>query len=87
MHTEDEARELWCPMVRYERESAEPSFNRCRGNDGVHNNPPDPCRCIASQCAMWRWHQTEAKYRGAGDTFITVKGIGYCGLAGKPVVV
>jgi hypothetical protein len=52
MHTEAEAKELWCPMDR---------------TDDLEK------RCIASECAMWRWRH---------GTKITRHG--YCGLAGRP---
>ena len=77
MHTEQEARKLWCPMVRYGGENeasnrwSEP-FER-----GGHYKPdlnPDICRCIASQCAMWRWEE--------GETGKVTRG--YCGLGGAP---
>jgi len=59
MHTEKEARELWCPMARSQGNCDEPAANRWigAGGDGVTEmqmNPPDS-RCIASKCAMWRW--------------------------------
>lgn len=38
---------------------------------------PASCRCIANQCAMWRW---AAPGEHAADT-----SRGYCGLAGTPI--
>lgn len=39
------------------------------------NRVPASCRCIASQCAMWRWSEIDC-----GDDRR-----GYCGLAGQAV--
>jgi hypothetical protein len=71
--SEKEARERWCPMVRYARQ-LEPgeivvAFNRCEGRTDYVNNPPSS-RCIASECMMWRQEDRDD--------------LGYCGLAGKP---
>lgn len=44
MHTEDEAKKLWCPMVR---EATMEGNNR----DG----PEHYAVCLASGCAFWRW--------------------------------
>jgi hypothetical protein len=44
MHTEAEARELWCPMHR-------DLFIVDEGAAAVNDNT----KCIASRCAMWRW--------------------------------
>lgn len=43
--TEDDARQKWCPMVRYPLWPDECSG----GNEGA--------RCIASDCMMWRWDE------------------------------
>ena len=50
MLTEAEAREKWCPMVRYVSGDDDAPANRW---SGVNN--PSPCRCIASQCMAWRF--------------------------------
>ena len=67
-HTEEEAQKLWCPMARYAREGTT-AFNRCEGAHDYLSNPKS-CRCIASDCAMWRW----ARYS---------EDKGYCGLGGR----
>jgi hypothetical protein len=65
-HTEGQAWHLWCPMARYtEGDSA---ANRWPGSQEEASIPP-PNRCVASQCAMWRWLTDET---------------GYCGLGGEP---
>lgn len=40
-HTPEQARELWCPMVRM--------------RDGSNVDHGDRMMCIADKCAMWRW--------------------------------
>jgi hypothetical protein len=67
-HTEAQAGQLWCPMSRFEGNDGSAKRWSIFNNE-VTTNPPE-CRCIASQCAMWRW---------ADDT------TGYCGLAGAPI--
>lgn len=97
MHTPDQARELWCPMVRIARHEsvdvpvpiipgsghsgashqALPTIVAGCNTDALgRNRVPASCRCIADQCAMWRWalHQDEPNWRT----------VGYCGLAGRP---
>jgi len=91
-HTPEQARLLWCPMVR-----------ASNGNDYSANcgniepdRTPGYARCIADKCAMWRWEYMTAsvpvEVQGAGHdmarTFETrvVRTHGYCGLAGRPEV-
>jgi len=65
-HTESQARELWCPMVRIaRRELIQPhapdtAYNNtvvagCNTDALGRSRVPPSCRCIASECAMWRW--------------------------------
>ena len=58
MHTEEQAREKWCPHARttYVGDSGAEQFpsNRYGTSDGTNFNPKD-CRCIASDCMAWRW--------------------------------
>ena len=49
MKTENEARELWCPMVRLAPLGADETYTVASTRDDKIG------RCIASQCAMWRW--------------------------------
>ena len=82
MHTEKQAKELWCPMVRHQGDGGA-SFNRSRYNSNPINADTDKtaerhqgtfgCHCIASKCAMWRWTDSPG-----------LVSRGYCGLAGKP---
>lgn len=64
MHTEEEARKLWCPFARSlpMRENASgdnfetlPPHNRTIDEGGKHFM--DTARCIASECAAWRWER------------------------------
>jgi hypothetical protein len=71
MLTEKEAREKWCPMVRYSSGTGDDAANRF----GVTS--PAVCRCIASDCMMWRWDEENIPF---GDD----NAVGYCGRAGKP---
>lgn len=60
MHTPDQARKLWCPMVRL---AAAHANGDVEGNQSIMNRlqtptgpaTPDASMCIADQCAMWRW--------------------------------
>ena len=61
MNTEDEARTLWCPMVRHEGEGG--TFNRGWAAHNPLNLSADikqaafACNCIATRCSAWRWGQ------------------------------
>jgi hypothetical protein len=72
--TEEEAKKMWCPMARVELYNAF-AANRerlvYRGDGRGFTTPKglDACRCIASDCMMWR-----------KDSQTT----GFCGLAGRP---
>lgn len=59
--TEEDAKTKWCPMVRAPY-----------GGYGSVNTYDKHFKCIASDCAMWRWSKLPAQ--------------GYCGLAGKPEI-
>lgn len=75
MNTPEQASTLWCPMARVAQIGEEETA----------------ARCIADQCAMWRWEHATASVPtttlGAGGepgrTFETrtVQTHGYCGLA------
>lgn len=66
MHTVEQAKELWCPMVRHEGDNGG-SFNRGSLNNNPTNRdsadsktPIYGCQCIGDQCAMWRWGEYKA---------------------------
>lgn len=63
MLTEPEAKTKWCPMVRLTVPGSGP-VNRvwqrfkawADGQDKDYiQDQEDNCKCIASECAMWRW--------------------------------
>ena len=66
MHTEEEAKKKWCPMVRIEANTFQASYNKY---PSVGTGLPTLSLCIASDCMMFRFVQTQRK--------------GYCGLAGR----
>lgn len=68
-----EARDKWCPMVRYGvgGDDANAS-NRHASQMNGYNVSPDYARCIADKCAMWRWADANK--------------VGFCGLAGPAVL-
>lgn len=79
--TEPEAREKWCPMVRF--------------TNTTGRAPSDGDFCIASRCMMWRWGQIpNPEYRSnmayqvypppQTPMFLTDTERGFCGLAGRP---
>jgi hypothetical protein len=75
MHTEEQAKHLWCPMVRHEGDS-NGTFNRgwCPSNPLNSAGQAEQsymCNCLASGCAMWRWHNPKEKR------------LGFCGMSGS----
>lgn len=93
MMTEQEARQRWCPFSRYSVYD-KPSSNRWKQSapeSEPHALNPIPCRCIASDCMAWRWHdewQSATEEGVGGDLVVRLKRkqgepkLGYCGLAG-----
>jgi len=83
-HTQKQASELWCPMVRLAAcnggsvAMGQTVMNRLQ--DGRKTTVPDAARCIADKCAMWRWLQPALGHREKPATH------GYCGLASRPEV-
>jgi hypothetical protein len=59
--TEKDARTKWCPFVRYVTGEEDDQAPANRWPD--FTNPP-PCRCIASDCMMWRWADGTAGWCG-----------------------
>lgn len=54
MHTPEQAKDLWCPMVRASNGNDQPAN---AGNSEAYRTPPF-ARCIGDKCAMWRWADT-----------------------------
>lgn len=83
MKTEQEARECWCPFVRY-------AYGAGKNSSGNRTDAADDKQrynCIASDCMAWRW----AEGSPSTDTYLASDGtqcqfpqFGFCGLAGKP---
>lgn len=69
MHTEEQARELWCPMTRTHVWQEGQSVS---GNEGQGHG----C-CLASACAMWRWCDDSHMHANEHKR-------GFCGIAGRP---
>ena len=95
MKTEEQARECWCPFVRFGMESdGETSSNRDRfvlPETGKTSNETDRvrhnARCIASKCMAWRWDDKAAlkhHITSGQSPLAEIEKIGYCGLAGEP---
>ena len=58
MHTEDEARTLWCSEARVAHTKDDDDFNPVSAvaiNRVYGIIFPEECVCIASECAKWRW--------------------------------
>lgn len=70
--TPAQATAMWCPMVRASNGTDSPA--NC-GNSKDYRKATF-ARCIADQCAMWRWSD-----KRLGEKDLTH---GYCGLAGRP---
>jgi hypothetical protein len=89
MHTEDEAREKWCPFVRMtQAERMAPAVNRVEGPHAPKGKGygQTGCQCIASECMAWRWGPDEHTVQRDGRMHITYgkdTGKGECGLAGR----
>lgn len=85
--TEKEAKERWCPMVRYlaifraedgRRETAG-SYNR-----GAQDSALGNAHCVASDCMMWRQIPYDPDLHSPHRNREPLPRRGYCGLAGKP---
>lgn len=68
MHTVEQAKELWCPMVRIARREVVATHCQdtadnlaivggCNTDALGKTRVPASCRCIGEQCAMWRWSE------------------------------
>lgn len=109
MHTPAEARELWCPMVRtVRRETSNPErgpeprnlelVGGCNSDALGRLRVPASCRCIADQCAMWRWvpsttvHKEPRVQESQGLRYVQNVDVpdapthGYCGIGGIPAL-
>lgn len=84
LHTEAQARELWCPFARVARVLAETGkgvptvVSAC--NRSTAGNATELSRCLANRCMAWR-ERIEPHPDPKLEMTIVV---GYCGLAGAP---
>lgn len=78
MHSEAEAKKLWCPMARANNVAETAAVNRNANGEG-----DGLCYCIASACAAWRWAVIPAALTGGTEDCRSTT-VGYCGLASKP---
>jgi hypothetical protein len=72
MHTEEQAKTLWCPHTR--------AANGEEHVVAVNRKQASGNGCIGSACAAWRWADPTTRYA----TPTARKG--FCGLAGKPLM-
>lgn len=62
MHTNEQARVLWCPQARVARHEFVNNPTQDYIIGGTNSDAlggtrvPASCLCIAAECAMWRWH-------------------------------
>jgi hypothetical protein len=86
MHTEEQAKVLWCPHVRIARREMPEAVvdadlqlvGGCNTDALGGCRVPNSCRCIASNCAAWRWVDPASRY-------VNGERKGFCGLAGRPI--
>jgi hypothetical protein len=79
MNTEQQARELWCPMVRASNgtQATNCTVNvalpiRCEEPGEPKPYPIQGNNCVASGCAMWRWASMAKRRRHrCADPFAT----------------
>jgi hypothetical protein len=69
--TEKEAKEKWCPMIKFQIGPDNPSWQNVAYSNRGDYFDNTRTGCIASDCMMWRW--TDSPHTK-----------GYCGLGGKP---
>lgn len=72
-HTPEQAKELWCPMVRLagclpsgEVEPGQTVVNRLQIDINSGASIPDSANCIANICAMWVWQPDAHRTLGNG---------------------
>lgn len=93
MHTEEEAKKLWCPHVvashsdprRVSKHDSDGDYSLSDTIAGAPGN-----NCIASKCMAWRWDPGSFSYPptpdnpGGGPHAAPEEYRGFCGLAGRP---
>lgn len=84
--TEEEAKQKWCPMMRYiiDEEGDDVISNRCTNFKHEYGAATDSTTCIASDCMMWRWNKEQKpSVMDIAQPVMESTTSGYCGLGGK----
>jgi hypothetical protein len=76
---EEDAKKKWCPMVKYS--SSEDDNNAA--NRWPLFRQTNECKCITTDCMMWRWHLTPSINPQSTGFGPYSEEDGYCGLGGK----
>lgn len=68
-HTPEQAKELWCPMVRLagclpngEVQPGQTVVNRLQINLNSGAEIPSSSKCLAEKCSMWRWEPSKTTH-------------------------
>ena len=89
MHTEEEAKKKWCPMVR---DGEGYTFKSGDQEQSKQSSSNADAKCRASDCMMWRWElnyigisyrHPEDRIRAVEKALTNGTAPGYCGLAGR----
>ena len=80
--TEQEAKQKWCPFVRFvtPQDDVEGDYNNRYTSVDMVIRKESPSTCIASDCMAWRWvimFSIDEQLPNRDEAS------GYCGLAGK----
>lgn len=78
--TEEDARTKWCPDAVFPIDSLRLTVG---GNRHISGEIPQECKCIASDCMMWREYPYAVCGDGKKHYYDMSKQGGYCGLAGN----
>ena len=68
--TKKEARQKWCPFVRYQGQFGPGTYPEAKNRDGANSSVPDCSLCVADLCMMW-----------VEDNIVDIDKEGHCGLA------
>ena len=89
--TESDAKQKWCPQVRFSTHSGQGDTECAVNSFGGQSRSGDlDFACIASECMMWRkvviipLTATALMAGVTATSNIDNKDKGYCGLAGRP---
>jgi hypothetical protein len=92
--TEEQAREKWCPFVRFDDEGCNRHYVQAHHIPETDeqvarhsDNNPVYARCVASSCMAWRWSDQRKEVIEAGgydqQTPEKLVRMGWCGLTGE----